>query len=198
MSWPSPAITSSRATTVEAKPVYDLDSVQLLKAMSILESGSDMGKDFKGRPNKLEGAPKFFKGCVVTPCADLVEPQIIKLQKKQEAGAQFCQTQAVYDPAAFEKFMNDVRRRNIKIPILVGIVVLKGLGMAKYMNANVPGVVVPDPLMKELADTPKEDTKKKAIEISARLVRAMRPMCQGAHLMPLGWDDTVAPIVEQT
>ncbi len=131
----------------EAKPVYDLDSVQLLKAMTILESGSDMGKDFKGRPNKLEGAPKFFKGCVVTPCADLVEPQILKLEKKVAAGAQFCQTQAVYDPAAFEKFMNDVHRRNIQIPILVGIVVLKNLGMAKYMNGNVPGVVVPEPLM---------------------------------------------------
>ena len=181
----------------EAKPVYDLDSVQLLKAMALLESGTDMGKDFKGRPNKLEGAPKFFKGCVVTPCADLVEPQILKLEKKVEAGAQFCQTQAVYDPAAFERFMNDVRRRNIKIPILVGIVVLKNLGMAKYMNGNVPGVVVPEPLMKELADTPKEDMKKKAVEISARLVRSMRAMCQGAHLMTLGWDDTVAPIVEQ-
>ena len=93
--------------------------------------------------------------------------------------------------------MNDVRRRNIKIPVLVGIVVLKNLGMAKYMNRNVPGVVVPEPLMKELADTPKEDMKKKAVEISARLVREMRPMCQGAHLMTLGWDDTVAPIVEQ-
>jgi 5,10-methylenetetrahydrofolate reductase len=133
----------------------------------------------------------------VTPCADLVEPQIIKLEKKAAAGAQFCQTQAVYDPAAFEKFMNDVRRRNINIPILVGIVVLKGLGMAKYMNANVPGVVVSEPLMKELAETPKEATKKKAVEIAARLVRAMRPMCQGAHLMTLGWDDTVASIVDQ-
>jgi methylenetetrahydrofolate reductase (NADPH) len=181
----------------DAKPVYDLDSVQLLKAMTILESGSDLGKDFKGRPNKLEGAPKFFKGCVVTPCADMVEPQIIKLEKKVEAGAQFCQTQAVYDPAAFEKFMNEVVRRNIKLPILVGIVVLKGAGMAKYMNANVPGVVVPEPMMQELAATPKEDTKKKAIEISARLIRAMRSMCQGAHIMPLGWDDTVAPIVDQ-
>lgn len=181
----------------DAKPVYDLDSVQLLQAMTILESGKDMGKDFKGRPNKLEGAPKFFKGCVVTPCADLVAPQILKLEKKVAAGAQFCQTQAVYDPAAFEAFMNEVRRRNINIPILVGIVVLKGAGMAKYMNSNVPGVVVPEPMMQELADTPKEDTKKKAVEIAARLIRQMKPMCQGAHIMPLGWDETVAQIVEQ-
>ena len=181
----------------EAKPVYDLDSVQLLKATTILESGSDLGKDPKGKPNKLEGVPTFFKGCVVTPCADVVEPQIIKLEKKIEAGAQFCQTQAVYDPAAFESFMNEVEKRSIKLPILVGIVVLKGFGMARYMNSFVPGVVVPEPLMKELKETPKSDTKKKAIEVSARLIREMKSMCQGAHIMPLGWDDTVPEIVKQ-
>ena len=181
----------------DSKPVYDLDSVGLLRAMTVLESGHDLGRDFKGNPNELEGAPKFFKGCCVTPCAEAVEPQIIKLEKKGAAGAQFCQTQAVYDPAAFEKFMNDVHRHNIKIPILVGIVVLKNLGMAKYMNANVPGVVVPEALMKELEATGKDDMKKKAIEVSARLIRQMKAMCQGAHIMPLGWDDTVAPIVEQ-
>jgi 5,10-methylenetetrahydrofolate reductase len=180
----------------EAKPVYDLDSVQLLKTMTVLESGSDLGKDFKGRPNKLEGAPRFFKGCVVTPCADFVEPQLLKLEKKVEAGAQFCQTQAVYEPAAFEKFMNEVARRNIRVPIMVGIVVLKGLGMAKYMNGNVPGVHVPEEMMKEFAETDKADLKKKAIEVSARLIRQMKPMCQGAHIMPLGWDDTVGPIVD--
>jgi len=181
----------------EAKPVYDLDSVGLLRAMSLLESGTDLGHDVKGNPNRLEGSPRFFKGCCVTPCADPVEPQIIKLEKKVEAGAQFCQTQAVYDPPAFERFMNQLQRRNIRIPILVGIVVLKGLGMARYMNNYVPGVVVPEAILQELADTPKEDTKKKAIEIAARLIREMRPLCQGAHIMPLGWDDTVPPIVQQ-
>ena len=194
------AITGDHITKgdhLEAKAVYDLDSVQLLKAITLLESGTDLGKDMKGRPNKLEGVPSFFKGCVVTPCADVVEPQIIKLEKKVAAGAQFCQTQAVYDPAAFESFMNELVKRNVKIPILVGIVVLKGIGMAKYMNNFVPGVVVPDALLQELADTPKEDTKKKAVEVSARLIRQMKPMCRGAHIMPLGWDDTVAPIVDQ-
>ena len=182
----------------EAKPVYDLDSVGLLAAMSTLESGSDLGSDMKGNPNKLEGAPKFFKGCCVTPCTEAVEPQIIKLEKKIDAGAQFCQTQAVYDPAAFESFMNELERRNIKLPIMAGIVVLKGFGMARYMNNFVPGVVVPEAMLTELSETAKEDTKKKAIEISARLIRNMKPMCQGAHIMPLGWDDTVAPIVEQS
>ena len=179
----------------EAKPVYGLDSVGLLQAMCLLENGTDMGKDIKGNPNQLEGVPKFFKGCCVTPCADTVEPQIIKLEKKIEAGAQFCQTQAVYDAAAFESFMNELAKRNINIPILVGIVLLKGLGMAKYMSRSVPGVVVPDPLMAELEKTPKEDTKSKGIEIAARLIREMKPLCQGAHIMTLGWDDCVPEIV---
>ena len=180
----------------DAMPVYDLDSVSLLAAMTRLESGSDMGCDMKGNPNELEGAPTFFKGCCVTPCAEAVEPQIIKLEKKIEAGAQFCQTQAIYDPKAFEAFMNELARRNITLPIMAGIVVPKGFGMANYMNKFVPGVVVPDDLLQELQDTPKEDTKKKAVEIAARLVREMKPMCQGAHIMPLGWDDTVAEIVD--
>jgi len=168
----------------------------VMSAMTTLESGSDLGRDMKGNPNQLEGTPTFFKGCCVTPCTEAVEPQIIKLEKKIEAGAQFCQTQAVYDPKTFEDFMNQLARRNVKIPILVGIVVLKGFGMANYMNKFVPGVAVPDALLKELQDTPKEDTKKKAIEVSARLIREMKAMCQGAHIMPLGWDDTVAPIVD--
>ena len=177
----------------EAKPVYDLDSVGLLQAMTRLESGSDLGHDLKGNPNQLDGAPKFFKGCCVTPCTDEVEPQIIKLEKKAAAGAQFVQTQAVYDPATFEKFMK--RIEHVKIPVLVGIVVLKSAGMAKYMNRSVPGVQVPEAIIKELTAAPKDSLKKVAAEIAARLVRQMKGMCQGAHLMTLGWDDTVPDIL---
>lgn len=179
----------------EAKPVYDLDSVGLLKAMSLLEKGRDMGKDSKGKPNTLDGAPKFFKGCVVTPCADEVEPQILKLEKKVEAGAQFVQTQAVYDPKAFENFIRKVE--HLKIPILVGIVVLKNAGMAKYMNKYVPGVFVPDELIKELADAPKENVASVSVRIAGRLIRQMKGMCQGAHLMTLGWDKYVPDILAE-
>ena len=177
----------------EAKTVYDLDSVGLLQAMSRLESGSDLGHDFKGNPNQLDGAPQFFKGCCVTPCAEEVDPQIIKLEKKVEAGAQFVQTQAVYDPATFEKFMK--RIAHLKIPVLVGIVVLKSAGMAKYMNRSVPGVQVPEAIIKELTAAPKDGLKKVAAEIAGRLVREMKGMCQGAHLMTLGWDDVVPEIL---
>jgi len=179
----------------DAKPVYDLDSVGLLQAMTRLESGTDMGCDFKGNPNQLDGVPKFFKGCCTTPCGPDPEAQVIKLEKKAAAGAQFVQTQAVYDPPVFEKFMK--RIEHVKIPVLVGIVALKSAGMAKYMNRAVPGVQVPEALIKELTAAPKENLKKVSAQIAARLVRQMRPMCQGAHLMTLGWDDIVPDIIEQ-
>ena len=179
----------------EAKSVHDLDSVGLLGAMVQLEAGTDLGKDMKGNPNKLDGVPCFFKGCCVTPCADEVDPQIIKLEKKVACGAQFVQTQAVYDPGSFEAFMK--RIEHIKVPVLVGIVLLKSAGMAKYMNRSVPGVQVPDPIIQRLSDCAKEDRQKVSIEIAAELILKMKPFCRGAHLMTLGWDHCVPDIVAQ-
>jgi methylenetetrahydrofolate reductase (NADH) len=177
----------------DAMPVFDLDSVSLLEAMSKLEAGTDLGVDMKGNANTLDGAPTFFKGCCVTPCTEEVAPQIIKLEKKVAAGAQFVQTQAVYDPKTFEAFMKRVE--HLKVPIMVGIVILKSAGMAKYMNRAVPGVAVPDALVQRLADAAKEDRQKVSIDICGELIREMKPMCQGAHLMTLGWDHCVPEIV---
>ncbi|MFO8013377.1 MAG: methylenetetrahydrofolate reductase [Phycisphaerae bacterium] len=172
----------------QAKPVYDVDSVQLIHTAAELERG----KDLVG--NELDGAPTFFKGCVVAPGAEPMEPQILKLRKKVQAGAQFVQTQAVYDPARFEQFV--AAAEGIDVPVLVGIVLLKSAGMARYMNENVPGVQVPDPIVQRLADTPKEDRKKVSAEIAGDLIRRMKPMCRGAHLMTLGWDDVVPDLLE--
>jgi len=173
----------------QAMPVFELDSVQLLKVISALEDGKDMAG------NELAGAPEFFKGAVVTPCADPVEPQVIKLEKKVAAGAEFVQTQAVYEPKQFEEFMKKVG--HIDVPILVGIVLLKSAGMAKYMNKNVAGVLVPDEMIEEMASAAKEDRKKKSVEIAARLIREMQPMCQGVHIMPLGWDSLVPEVLKE-
>ena len=177
----------------EAMPVYDLDSVGLLKAMSTLEAGSDLGVDMKGNPNELDGAPTFFKGCCVTPCAPNVNAQIAKLEKKVAAGAQFVQTQAVYEPGSFEEFMNGIS--HIDVPVLVGIVMLKTAGMAKYMNRGVPGVSVPDAIIQRMSDATKEDRQKVSIEICGELVAAMKDCCQGAHLMTLGWDHCAPDII---
>jgi len=181
---------SSLGDHQECKTVYDLDSVQLVKAVTGLNGGLDLaGKE-------LDGKPDFFHGAVVTPEYDPVELQIIKMKKKIDAGAHFFQTQAVYDVKAFEDFMNKINDFNV--PVMAGIVVLKSAGMAKYMNENVAGVFVPDDIIEEMAKAPKQDRKKKAAEISARIVRELKPLCQGVHIMPLGWDDTVPDIIEQS
>jgi 5,10-methylenetetrahydrofolate reductase len=171
----------------EAKPVFDLDSVQLLQVAKKLQEGSDM----KG--NKLEGAsPKFCLGAVVNPGADPIEPQIMKMEKKIEAGAQFFQTQAIYDLKLFENFLN--KTKHLKVPILGGIVLLKSAGMAKFMNKNVAGVSVPDNLIKEMEET--KDKVAKSVEIAARLIKELKPMCQGIHIMPIGWDKVVPKVLD--
>jgi methylenetetrahydrofolate reductase (NADPH) len=173
----------------EAKPVYDLDSVQLLKAASSLNQGHDTaGHD-------LESAPSFFLGAVVTPGAEPLEPQIIKMKKKIEAGARFFQTQAVYEPQKFEHFMSQVQ--GFKVPIIAGVVLLKSAATAKFMNANVAGINVPDGIIRELETTNKENRKKKAVEIAARIIRQVKPFCQGVHIMPLGWDELIPEIINE-
>lgn len=178
----------------ESKPVYDVDSVGLLQLIANLEAGRDWGHDFKGNPNELDGAPAFYKGCCVAPSQEELDMQVLKLEKKVEAGAQFVQTQAVYDEADFERFAK--KTEHIDAPILAGIVMLKTAGMAKYMNSSVPGVIVPKPLIKRLSDCDKKDRKKVSIEICAELIAAFKPYCQGVHLMTLGWEKTVPKIVE--
>jgi methylenetetrahydrofolate reductase (NADPH) len=173
----------------EAKPVYDFDSVQLLKAVSTLNGGHDMAG------HELESKPDFFGGAVVTPGAEPVEPQIIKMKKKIAAGARFFQTQAIYETEGFKRFMDQVQGFNV--PVIAGIVILKGAGAAKFMNANVAGITVPDSIINELAETKKEDRKKKAVEITARIIRQIKPFCQGVHIMPLGWDELIPEIIKE-
>ena len=173
----------------EAKPVYDLDSVQLLKAASTLNQGCDMAG------HALESAPVYFLGAVVTPCAEPLEPQIIKMRKKIAAGASFFQTQAVYEPDKFESFMNQIQ--GYKVPVIAGIVILKSAAMAQFMNANVAGIKVPESIIRELGETKKEDRKKKAIEITARIIKQIKPLCQGVHIMPLGWDELVPQVITE-
>jgi len=171
----------------EAKPVFDLDSVQLLGVVRKLQEGSDMNG------NKLEGLPpKFCVGAVVNPGADPIEPQILKMEKKIEAGAEFFQTQAVYDIKVFENFLSKIK--HLKTTILAGVVLLKSAGMARYMNKNVAGVFIPDNLIKEMEET--KDKVTKSVEIAARLIKELKPMCQGIHIMPIGWDKKVPLVLD--
>ncbi|MBU2614672.1 MAG: methylenetetrahydrofolate reductase [Elusimicrobia bacterium] len=174
----------------DAKPVFDLDSVSLTYAVKKLEGGIDLAG------NKLEGEPpKFCIGAVVSPCADPIEPQLIKMEHKIKAGVQFFQTQAVYEVDKFAKFME--KAKSWGIPVMAGIVILQTAGMAKFMNENVAGIHVPDNLIEELKkDKEKTKSGQTGIEIAAKLIKDLKPLCQGIHLMPLGWDDKVPKILE--
>ena len=169
-----------------AKPVFDLDSVSLLQAAKTLTEG----KDLSG--NELAGIPDFFLGACVTPGADPLGPQMIKLEKKVKAGAQFIQTQAVYEAKQFESFMKEARQFNV--PIMVGIVLLRSAAMARFMNKNVAGIHVPDELINEMSEA--ENKLQKGIEIAARLIKETRDMCQGVHIMAIGLEKTVPQILE--
>jgi len=173
----------------QAKPVYDLDSVQLLWVISRLNEGYDMVG------NELQGKTNFFTGAVVTPGADTEakrELQLIKMEKKIAAGAKFFQTQAVYDIDSFAKFMKEVARFNV--PILAGVIPLKSAGMARFMNKNVAGVFVPEELIDKMVKA--EDRTATGIEIAASLIKELKDICQGIHIMAIGWEKKVPAILD--
>jgi len=173
----------------QAMPVFDLDSVQLLAAVKSLMNGKDIaGNDLEGKP------PQFALGAVVNPGAEPLDPQILKMEKKVAAGAEFFQTQAVYEVDKFADFMKKVKHLNM--PIMAGIVLLKSPAMAKFMNANVAGIHVPDEIINELAAVPKEQRVQKSLEISARLIKQLKDLCQGIHIMSLGWERHVPAVLE--
>ena len=174
----------------EAKSVFDLDSVQLLKMIRTMESGVDMGG------NPLQGAPKFCIGASVHPEADFIEPHLVKFEKKVAAGAQFFQTQGIFDLASLRRFMQYASQFSVKI--LAGVIVLASARMARYMNDNVPGIIVPQAVIDELANVEKGKGLRKGIEIAARLVKTIKEesLCHGVHIMAVGNEGIVADILE--
>ena len=173
----------------QALDVFELDSVQLLKAIRQLEAGKDLGG------NDLDGAVEFCAGAIVTPEAQPIEPQLLKFAKKIEAGAEFIQTQAIYDLDNFSRFMEHVRQ--FKVKILAGIVLLVSARMAKYMNENVPGIFVPQELIDELANAPKGEALNKGIEIAGRMIATLKKesICDGVHIMAIGKEEVVPDIL---
>jgi len=174
----------------QAKPVFDLDSVQLLQTVGML----NQGKDLAG--NEMQGGTDLFAGAVVTPEADPIEPQLMKFEKKLAAGAKFIQTQAIYDIDNFKRFMDRARHEGVKI--MAGIVLLVSAGMAKYMNKNVPGIFVPDDLIAELAEAPKGKRLEAGIRIAGRMIRQLREekVCDGVHIMAIGKEGVVPDILK--
>jgi len=174
----------------EAKSVFFLVSVQLTKMIRSLESGFDMGG------NEIAGTPNFCIGSTVHPEADFIEPQLVKFDKKVTAGVQFFQTQGIFDLSKLRMFMQYASQFPVKI--LAGIIVLSSARMAKYMNANVPGIMVPQNLIDELAGVEKGKGLAKGKEIAARTIKTIEKerLCHGVHLMAVGNEGIVPEIIE--
>jgi 5,10-methylenetetrahydrofolate reductase len=173
----------------EAKPVFDLDSVQLVKVAAELQAGRDMAG------NPLMFQPDMFIGAVVNPNFQPLELQLLKMRKKVDAGAQFFQTQAVYDDRTVDEFI--ARAEAFGRPIQLGVVVLKSPQMGAYMNHNVSGISVPQAWIDEIGAVAKADRKKKAVEMTGRFIKRHKSKFQGVHIMPLGWTDIVPDILAQ-
>jgi len=143
----------------------------------------------------LDGGVSFCAGAIVTPEANPLEPQLIKFEKKIEAGAEFIQTQAVYDLDNFKGFMDYARQFPVKI--LAGIILLTSAPMARFMNKNVAGVNVPQELIDEMASAPKGSALAKGIEIAGRMIKRVREekMCDGVHIMAIGKEEVVPEIM---
>jgi 5,10-methylenetetrahydrofolate reductase len=176
----------------EAKPVFDLDSVQLIHLVHTLNYGKDMAG------NDLDGGIDFCIGTTATPSADPLEPQLVKVGKKLEAGVSFIQTQAVYELDELKRFVEFVRKKDAKVKVLAGIVPAIGAKMAEYMNENVPGIFVPQYIIDELAQAPKGKGVSKGIEIAARMIRQVKEekICDGVHIMFIGREEKVPEILK--
>ena len=173
----------------QTKPVFDLDSIQLLKVIQKMESGQEMGG------NQLRGGPKFFVGATVSPIPDTeaaLELQLVKMEKKIAAGAKFFHTQPVFDLKALERFVK--RAAGFGVPILASVLPLKSASMARFINKNMPGIFVPEAFIEEIGSA--TDRVKASIGLCARLVQELKGLCQGIHFIPAGWEKRVPAILE--
>ena len=174
----------------EAKPVFDLNSTQVLDAMKSMQTGKDLGK------NALEGNPEFFRAAVVNPGAKDLETEFVKMEEKVSSGAQFFQTQAIFEPDALEKFM--ITAKKFDVPILAGIIVLKSTKMANYLNSYLPGISIPENIIKSLDLSDRDAIKKESISITANIIKEIQDMCDGIHVMAIGWENTIPNILDES
>ena len=201
----------------QSKPVYDLDSVGILNMLSTMEitgrdcggnalSGNTVDKD-SGEITDKSATPKFYKGACVTPVYEPMFLQINKLKQKVDAGAEYIQTQGIFDLEYFKRFLDEVDKAGIKTHIMAGIIPLKAAGMAKYMNENVPGIAVPQNMIDRLAAAAAEGKEKgikglpmqMGIEMAAEMIAEIKAqnLCDGVHIMAIGAEKNVPVILEK-
>jgi methylenetetrahydrofolate reductase (NADPH) len=179
-----------------AKNVFDLDSIQLIQTVKRMR---DEHKVLGG--DEIEGPPQMFIGAAANPFADPFEYRVIRLAKKVAAGADFIQTQCIYDMDKFERFMQMVRDRGLhkKVHILAGVTPLKSVGMARYMKDKVAGMEVPDEIIDRMKKAGKEKAKEEGLSICVEQIQRLRKIegVHGIHLMAIEWEDAVHGIVER-
>jgi len=173
----------------DAKAVFDLTASDLLRAAHMLVGGHDLA----GHP--LHGAPQLFVGATTNPGATDLAAEVVNTRRKIDAGAEFLQTQALYEPAMLEKFLDALKPDGVAI--LAGIIPLKSAKMARWLNANVPGIRVPDSLLREVESAVASGRELGVgIDIAARMVRDVRKLCAGVHLMMMGWESHIPEILK--
>lgn len=171
----------------DAKAVYDLDSVQLISVINDLNKGVDLA----GR--QLKGKTDFLIGGAVSPVAEPLEPELAKFEKKVKAGAVFFQTQAIFEPEKMERFMSFARR--FKVKVIAGILILKSVRMVEFINANVPGLDIPEDV--EAAIRRATNAEEEGISIAARLVAELKEVADGVHLMAIGNEHRCVDVLER-
>jgi len=172
----------------EAQPVFDLDVMGLLGAAKRLQEGYDlMGNDLKGKP-------RFFVGTQINAAAKnhVLDLEVMDMEKKIRLGVDFFFTHSIYDVSLFEPFVKKVG--HFKVPIIVGITLLKSVGMARYVNKHVEGASIPDSIIDRLIKA--SDKRQVSIEIAGDLIRQLKPLCQGVQIIPIGWEDLVPALLD--
>ena len=162
----------------EAKSVLDLDCVALVKTAVTLTKGVDM------TGHALNEAPNFCLGVTAVPELETDGAHLAELKEKISLGASYIQTQPIYEPEVLEKFLESISGLNV--PVIVGHMMLKSASMARFINSNLPGVSVPEKLIRKLEGLPRNQLVEKSLQISVALLKKMKPLCQGVHFIPAG------------
>ena len=179
-----------------AANVYDLDSIQFIQMVRTMrDKGIFQGGD------EILNPPRMFIGAAANPFADPFELRVARLAKKAKAGADFIQTQCIYNLERFEKWMEGVRDRGLheKVSILAGVTPFKSAGMAKYMKNKVPGMNVPDEMIKRMSGVPKDKQAEEGLKICVETIQRLKEVkgVRGFHIMAIEWEEKVPEIVER-
>ncbi|HVP77540.1 MAG TPA: methylenetetrahydrofolate reductase [Thermodesulfobacteriota bacterium] len=172
----------------EAHAVFDLDVLGLLNAAKRLQEGYDLVG------NDLQGKPQFCVGALLNAAAKghVLDLEILDMEKKIRLGAEFFFTHSVYDVSLFEPLSK--KAAQFKVPIIAGITLLKSVGMARYVNKHVEGAFIPDSIIDRLMKA--SDKQKASIEIAGDLIKALKPLCQGVQIIPIGWEKQIPALLE--